>query len=165
MTVKVPVDGVDLSGTTAFSHALSTRPTFDPEFAEILIGGMGANVNARNRYGETCAHEAVKLPATASKAERAKAAQAIKWFLEHGGNIDIADTDGFTSRGALRFEEVWKVVDEEDRRRREVDGCAFCAREGELMRCARCKKAKYCGKPRGCNVGDWARHKKECKAT
>lgn len=159
------MDGVDLSGTTALSHALSTKPAFDPEFAEILLGGLGANVNARNRYGETCAHDAVKLPPTASKADRTKAGQAIEWFLGHDGNIDIADTDGFTPRGALWFEEVWKVVEKEDRRRQDVDGCAFCGRAGELMRCTRCKKAKYCPKPRGCNVGDWARHKRVCKTT
>ncbi|KAK3402390.1 hypothetical protein B0T20DRAFT_467257 [Sordaria brevicollis] len=44
--------------------------------------------------------------------------------------------------------------------------CTFCGRPkntdngGELMKCSKCDKAQYCSK--GCQTGDWKRHKKEC---
>ncbi|THH01694.1 hypothetical protein EW026_g1051 [Hermanssonia centrifuga] len=44
---KVPVNGRDLSGSTAMNHAISTKPVFDPDFAEILYEG-GGDVNDRN---------------------------------------------------------------------------------------------------------------------
>ncbi|KAG6901960.1 hypothetical protein C0995_006189 [Termitomyces sp. Mi166 len=47
-TAKVPVDGVDLSGTTALSHCFSTKPGFDLEYAQILYEA-GGDVNNRNR--------------------------------------------------------------------------------------------------------------------
>jgi hypothetical protein len=54
--VKVPVDGTDVSGTTALAHSISTHPAFDPEFAQILYDA-GGDVNMRNRYGATPAHD------------------------------------------------------------------------------------------------------------
>ena len=42
-------------------------------------------------------------------------------------------------------------------------GCGMARKEGgsELMKCAKCKEASYCGKK--CQKGEWAEHKKECK--
>ncbi|CCL99798.1 uncharacterized protein FIBRA_01822 [Fibroporia radiculosa] len=53
---KVPVDGTDLSGSQAIYHAISTKPAFDPEYAQILYDA-GADACHRNRYGGTAAHE------------------------------------------------------------------------------------------------------------
>ena len=57
---QVPVNGRDVSGTTAMHHAISTKPSFDPEFAQILYDA-GGDVMIRNRYGETAVFEAVKI--------------------------------------------------------------------------------------------------------
>jgi hypothetical protein len=48
----VPVDGGDLSGTHALSHAISTKPALDFEYAQLLYDA-GGEINNRNRYGGT----------------------------------------------------------------------------------------------------------------
>lgn len=43
--------------------------------------------------------------------------------------------------------------------------CAACGKAGSLVKlrsCTGCKKVWYCGKE--CQVSDWRRHKKDCKA-
>lgn len=47
-TARVPVDAGDVSGTTALSHAFSTKPGFDLEYAGMLYDA-GGDVNHRNR--------------------------------------------------------------------------------------------------------------------
>ncbi len=97
---KVPVNGRDLSGSTAMNHAISTKPVFDPDFAEILYEG-GGDVNDRNRYGCTPAHEIIMImDARNSQAVRAPVG-AMRWFLSHGGNLDIKDNEGVTARGTF----------------------------------------------------------------
>ncbi|KAI0636295.1 hypothetical protein C8Q77DRAFT_1192027 [Trametes polyzona] len=174
--VKVPVDGTDLSGSTALHHAISTKPSFDPEYAQMLYDA-GGDVNHRNRYGGTPAHEQIMTWDPRNRQVVRRAATALKWFLEHGGNIDIKDTDGTFPRGmvdntrrlsagGIRME-TWKVVDDEDRRRKRLQGkiCTFCGRapqgEGTLRSCAACKTVQYCSVT--CQKGDWPHHKPHCK--
>ncbi|KAJ7857464.1 hypothetical protein B0H14DRAFT_2751205 [Mycena olivaceomarginata] len=49
-TAKVPVNAPDLSGTLAVSHAISTKPALDTEYAQLLFDA-GGDLNNRNRYG------------------------------------------------------------------------------------------------------------------
>ena len=106
---QVPVNGRDVSGTTAMHHAISTKPSFDPEFAQILYDA-GGDVMIRNRYGETAVFEAVKVmdPDDAEQVERASG--AIEFYLTHGGNMDIKDNDGAGARDVLEkiFRLYWK---------------------------------------------------------
>ncbi|KAI0667949.1 hypothetical protein C8Q78DRAFT_1081818 [Trametes maxima] len=174
--VKVPIDGVDLSGSTALHHAILTKPAFEPDYAQILYDA-GADVNQRNRYGGTPAHEAAMTWDVRNREVVHRAADALAWFLAHGGNIDTRDTDGNTvramidktralSRANLRLD-TWKVVDDEDKRRRREakDICAFCGRPPctavKLLSCSACKKAQYCSQ--ACQKGDWPNHKTHCK--
>lgn len=177
---KVPVDGVDLSGSQALHHCISTKPAFDPELAQMLHDA-GGDVNARNRYGGTTAHEIVLVYDLYDRAKMQRSADALKWFLDHGGNVDIADGDGATARRcivhlrqkvagagrrAIRLP-MWGVLDSEDRRRKRLADsiCGFCGRDDvKLMTCSRCKKMKYCAPPRKCQNADWANHKRSCKA-
>ena len=55
-TAKVPVDGTDLSGTTALMHSISTKPYLDTDFAKLMLEN-GADVNHRNRFGCNVAHD------------------------------------------------------------------------------------------------------------
>ncbi|PSS34020.1 hypothetical protein PHLCEN_2v1924 [Hermanssonia centrifuga] len=178
---KVPVNGRDLSGSTAMNHAISTKPVFDPDFAEILYEG-GGDVNDRNRYGCTPAHEIIMImDARNSQAVRAPVG-AMRWFLSHGGNLDIKDNEGMTARGtftktcamhrsagSFSINEVSKVVEQDDRRRKQLGDrcCTFCGREPDgkvkLLACSRCKITKYCSLPRNCQKGDWPVHKVTCK--
>lgn len=163
---KVPVDGVDLSGSTALYHSVSTKPALDLEYAQMLYDG-GANVNAVNRYGGTVAHEVAMI--WNARTPNPKAADSMKWILEHGGNVEVADGDGVTVRTIVEkmrpFKQpIVKVVDDETKKRKERDGCTFCGMTGTLSKCGRCKAARYCPKPKSCQTGDWPRHKKECKA-
>lgn len=43
----------------------------------------------------------------------------------------------------------------------EKDGCFNCGKGGELMRCSRCRKARYCTAE--CQKTDWKKHKAACK--
>ncbi|KAI0353694.1 hypothetical protein OH77DRAFT_578686 [Trametes cingulata] len=173
---KVPVDGTDLSGSTALHHAISTKPAFEPEYAQILYDA-GGDVNHRNRYGGTPAHEQIMTWDPRDKAVVRRAATALKWYLDHGGNIDIKDTDGKSPRSmvdstrrlaqaGLRMD-TWKVVDDEDRRRQSLAGqiCSFCGRaprgDAALLTCSACRTARYCASP--CQKGDWPHHKLRCR--
>ncbi|KAF8885876.1 hypothetical protein CPB84DRAFT_1816775 [Gymnopilus junonius] len=155
---NVPVDGKDLSGSPALTHVFSTKPAFDLEYAQILYDA-GGDVNTRNRYGGIVAHEI--------------ATQALQWFLSHGGNLDIADGDGMTPRFMCERQNATvpalkRLAHQEDERRK-LKGdlrCALCGRDGvTLLKCGRCKKAKYCDpKTLACQKLDWPNHKKTCKA-
>ncbi|KAF8992360.1 hypothetical protein BDQ17DRAFT_1369607 [Cyathus striatus] len=171
-TVEVPVDGKDYSGTTALSHCFSTKPAFDLEYAQLLYDA-GGDVNNRNRYGGTVAHEIVMVYQARDKQVVQKAVDALNWFLQHGGNVDIADGDGCTARLAATSIEraapqLINAIKREDkiRQAKGLAACACCGREDPtLMACSRCKKVRYCSpKVRGCQKWDWPRHKKGCKA-
>ncbi|KAK0193280.1 hypothetical protein F5146DRAFT_375679 [Armillaria mellea] len=175
-TARVPVDGTDLSGTRALSHCFSTKPGFDLEYAQILHDADG-DVNSRNRYGSTVAQEIVQVYRADDPDAVSRAHAALDWFLRHGGNIDLADEDGFTVRRTITttlrkipaLREITKLVDAEDARRRALGDacCATCARTGEsttLARCGKCKKVRYCLPGlRACQALDWPKHKKTCK--
>ncbi|RDL35930.1 Uncharacterized protein BP5553_06542 [Venustampulla echinocandica] len=92
----VPVDSTDLSGTTAFMHSISTKPYWDPEFAGIMLKA-GAEINRRNRYGCVAAHDIV-MARDYSTAGQRKTVEALKWFVENGGDLDIKCGDGVSPR-------------------------------------------------------------------
>jgi len=184
--VKVPVDGTDLSGAQAIYHAISTKPTFDPEYAQILHDA-GGDVNARNRYGDTAAAEMAMLRGYDAETKK-RARDALAWFFAHGGNLDVPNNDGVSARWVMSSSHqqvvqaygvnrsqmdfpMWDIVLEEDERRKAlgIKACAFCARAQEggsgkaLLACSRCKSAAYCAPPRKCQKEDWKHHKGRCK--
>ncbi|KAH9841136.1 uncharacterized protein C8Q71DRAFT_846309 [Rhodofomes roseus] len=184
--MKMPVDGRDLSGATGLYHAISTKPAFDPEYAQILVDA-GGDVNARNRYGDTTAAEIAMLRDYGADGKQ-RARDALAWFFAHGGNVDVMNTDGVSARWvmatahqqmvqvtgvmrALAQLPMWDVVLQEDERRKALGmkACAFCARVKEegsgkaLLLCSRCKCVTYCAPPRKCQMDDWRHHKGRCK--
>ncbi|THH18965.1 hypothetical protein EW146_g2111 [Bondarzewia mesenterica] len=96
-TARIPVDGRDLSGTTALCHALATQPSFDAELAEILYEA-GGDVTARDRFGGTCGHGMAVIWDKSDRALVTKKVEAMKWWLSHGGNADVQDNDGMSVR-------------------------------------------------------------------
>jgi hypothetical protein len=171
-SANVPVDGTDLSGTTALGHSFSTKPGLDFDYAQMLYDA-GGDVNHRNRYGNTVGQEIVQVYMFKDRKVVGDAKKAFEWFLAHGGNIDIGDMDGQTVRGCI--EKLKGLVPglttlaEKEYKRRAARGdacCTTCGREDKkLLLCSRCKKATYCQPPgRMCQKLDWPRHKKECKA-
>ncbi|KAJ7715507.1 hypothetical protein DFH07DRAFT_1014712, partial [Mycena maculata] len=170
---KVSVDAGDLSGTQALSHAFSTKPAVDYEYAQLLYDA-GSDVNQRNRYGATVAHEITQIWAPQDPAVVARATTALTWFLEHGGSVDIADGDGMTVRHMVTRMKKFApqhvaLVGDVDRERkslaRTVEGCCgLCARQDPAQwRCGRCKKVQYCSPGvRACQKLDWPHHKKTC---
>jgi hypothetical protein len=92
LEAKVPVDTTDLSGTTAFMYSISTKPYWDSEFADIMVEA-GAAINHRNRYGGVAGHDIV-MARDFSPAGKKKTLDALKYFVEKGGDVNIADGDG-----------------------------------------------------------------------
>lgn len=172
---KVPVDGRDLSGSTALSHCYSTKPGFDLEYAEMLYKA-GGDVNNRNRYGTTTAHEIVQVYNRSDPSSVQRATKALEWFLSHGGNVDIADGDGISPRHICTtiksmVPQLFTVLEKEDAQRALKGNtcCSLCGQtpsaDEKLLVCGKCKKARYCSpKLRACQKLDWPKHKKECKA-
>ncbi|KAF8214865.1 hypothetical protein K438DRAFT_1802263 [Mycena galopus ATCC 62051] len=169
-TAKVPVDGPDLSGTLALSHAISTKPALDTEFAQLLFDA-GGDLNNRNRYGSTSAHEICTVWTPKDAAVVLRATEALKWFLDHGGNVDIADSDGMVVRDLVSRSKpimpgLHALVVASDRERKKRAGCcALCGRVANdtMKRCGRCKVARYCPpEARACQKIDWPHHKKHC---
>ncbi|EKM77942.1 hypothetical protein AGABI1DRAFT_121629 [Agaricus bisporus var. burnettii JB137-S8] len=126
----VPVDGKDVSATTALTHSFSIKPTFDLEYAQVLFDA-GGDVNERNRYGSTAAHEIVQL-LTDDPQSKENATESFQWFLSHGGNVDVADSDGMVVRDLCESICVFmpgfmKAIDKEDERRAALKGscCTF----------------------------------------
>ncbi len=168
----VPVDGKDLSGTTALSHSFSTKPASDFDYAQLLYDA-GGDVNERNRYGGIVAHEIATVYPPFSSDAKKLALESMKWFLSHGGNASIADADGMAPRSMCErlqrvIPELMNVVKKEEQRRKLIEGvcCTLCgSQNAKLLICSRCGKARYCSpRQRSCQKLDWPRHKIICKA-
>ncbi|TVY12856.1 Protein translocase subunit SecA [Lachnellula arida] len=94
---RVPVDATDhqdLSGTTAFMYAVSTKPYWDREFADLLLEA-GADVNHRNRYGCVAGHDIVMASDYSAEGKR-KTVDALRYFVERGGDVNVAEGNGIT---------------------------------------------------------------------
>jgi MYND finger len=173
---KVPVGATDASGTTALAHSISTHPSFDPELAQILYDA-GGDVNLRNRYGATPGH-AMCMVLSLDERDLWRTEKALAWFVAHGGNVDVKDSDAcsprmaagitakrFASKGGNKLLMILEKEDNRRGRRRDIC-CMFCGREDvKLLQCGRCKEAKYCESTlRLCHKSDWPRHKLGCNA-
>lgn len=86
-----------MSGTTGLMHSISTKPYFDPEFAQIMLDA-GGDINRRDRFGGIAAHDITTVQLLYDHTAHEKAGRALQWFLEHGGNLDIEDGDGTCAR-------------------------------------------------------------------
>ena len=91
---KVDTDGTDLSGTSALMHSISTKPYLDTDFATLMLEG-GADINRRNRYACTTAHDIVMVWPGQSEG---RAVVALQCFVEKGGDVEIKDEDGLSAK-------------------------------------------------------------------
>ena len=89
--------GTDLSGTSALKASISTKPYFDPEFAQLMLDA-GGDINRRDRFGMVAAHDITTVQLLYDQNAHQTAGRAMQWYLEHGGNLDIEDGDGITGR-------------------------------------------------------------------
>ncbi|TVY36492.1 Protein translocase subunit SecA, partial [Lachnellula cervina] len=94
LEARVPVDTTDLSGTTTFMYAISTKPYWDREFADILLEA-GADVNHRNRYGCVAGHDIVMARDYSAEGKK-KTVDALTYFVEKGGDVNVAEGNGIT---------------------------------------------------------------------
>ena len=61
----------------------------------------GGDINHRNRFGCTASQDIVEIYQF-DPASKAKASEALKWFLAHGGSPDIEDGDGISAKYLVR---------------------------------------------------------------
>ncbi|KAJ7632036.1 hypothetical protein B0H17DRAFT_1187614 [Mycena rosella] len=169
-TARVPIDGADVSGSQALSIAISTKPLVDFEYAQLLYDA-GGDVNNRNRYGATTAHEIILIWDPEDKSAIARATGALEWFLAHGGNVNVADSDGLRVRNLIMpfAPGLDKLIAAADRERKvraiSPEGCCgFCGRNDlKILKCGKCKAVQYCvPSVRACQKLDWPYHKKNC---
>lgn len=156
----VPVDGSDVTGSTALYWAISSKPYAQIGFAQILFD-VGGSVNQRNRFGCTAASEIVQ----------GTNADMMRWFVEHGGDVEQKDNDGMSPMMLVNHlgesARVLREVIERGRGDRDGSQCTNCGRvrgveqEG-LMQCKRCRGVRYCGVE--CQTVDWRGHRSVCRA-
>lgn len=78
-------------------HSISTKPNFDPEFAQLMLDA-GADINQRDRFGGVVGHDIVTVQLLYDHTAHEKAGRALQWFLEHGGDLDIKDGEDISAR-------------------------------------------------------------------
>jgi hypothetical protein len=163
--LKVPVEGKDVLGCTALYWAISTKPYAEPEFAQILFDA-GGSVNTKSRFSATAAAEIGQADV---HQDTSKNVEMMKWYVQHGGDVETKDTDGMNVKGLVEMmrgkvpgmAEVIKA----GRGVRKEGQCTTCGRspkEGKAFAaCGKCRKARYCSPE--CQKVDWKAHKKACK--
>lgn len=165
--LKVPVDGKDVLGSTALFWAISTKPYVQPEFAQILFDA-GGSVNTKNRFNATPASEIAQADL---HGDTTKNVQMMKWYIEHGGDIENKDSDGMSVKILVemmkkKVPQMAEVI-QNGRGERKEGNCTTCGRspkgEKTFPACAKCKKARYCSQE--CQKVDWKMHKKTCVAS
>jgi hypothetical protein len=164
--LKVPVDGKDVVGSTALFWAISTKPYVQPEFAQILFDA-GGSVNTKNRFNATPGAEIAQADV---HGDTSKNVQMMKWYIEHGGDVDAKDTDGMSIRTLVdmmktKVPAMSKVLRDGKGPRKdgECTNCGRSSKDGKVFSaCGKCKKARYCSQE--CQKVDWKTHKKVCQA-
>ncbi|KAI6026975.1 ankyrin [Pisolithus marmoratus] len=144
-----PLDVPDIVGHTALHHAC-TPPDIKLRFVKLLLQS-GANVNARNRYGEIPLFFALQ----------GGDAELTDLLMEHGANMDIEDANGDSPRKmyVVFGAEVTATIRKWERRKR----CGNCGTEQSgLRQCARCHTVRYCSVE--CQRSHWPTHRPNCHA-
>jgi hypothetical protein len=163
--LKVPVEGKDVLGCTALYWAISTKPYEQPEFAQILFDA-GGSVNTKNRFNATSAGE---IGQAEVHQDTSKNVRMMKWYVQHGGDVEAKDTDGMNVKGLVEMMRG-KVPGMAQaiqggrgaRKEGECTNCGRSAKDGKpLSACGKCRKATYCSQE--CQKADWKAHKKACK--
>ena len=114
--------GTDITGMTALMYSICTKPYFDPEFAQVMFDA-GGDINRRDRYGGTAAHDITTVQLLYRKGSHERAGLALQWFLEHGGNLDIEDGEGMCARHVIaKLEETDRTLKGTVERFEEIKG-------------------------------------------
>ncbi|KIY44244.1 hypothetical protein FISHEDRAFT_67841 [Fistulina hepatica ATCC 64428] len=167
-----PVDLEDIAGYTALFHVTMNHLAHIPLARKLIAAG--ADVNHRNRYGETALMGPFQNNIIPS----------IDLLMEHGASLDIVDADDIVPRTfQLRCgPQVTAAVQRWVRRRAGTEAamedkvCDHCKRpppasasssgkggqSGSLRQCSSCHTVRYCSKE--CQRADWPRHKPLCKS-
>ena len=140
--------GTDLTGTTALVYSICTKLYFNLEFAQIMLDA-GGDINRRDRFGATAAHDITTIQLLWSKGAHERAGLALQWFLEHGGNLDIEDGEGMCARRIIaKLEETDRtlkgVVDRFEEKKGEGTTIARPTARNSPCPCGSGRKFKKC---------------------
>lgn len=163
--LHVPVDGTDITGSSALYWSISTKPYAIPAFASILFDA-GASVNQRNRFGASAAGEIGQVDFSA---DTQRNVDMMRWYVQHGGDVDAKDNDGMNVRMLVdmmrkRVPGMAGVLEKGrgERGKGACENCGRAERERKWAVCKRCKGVRYCSVE--CQKVDWRGHRKGCRA-
>jgi ankyrin repeat protein len=149
----LPLSVPDIGGFTSLHHCIASASqrtnSFDPatkEKAMRKILTSGADVNYRNRWGDTALHNALQRGDT----------PGIDLLMEHGADIDIPDGNGLTVRNiylntgatVAAAMEKW-LLKRSGKEKAPMTGkvCEECGANDKLLRnCSGCLPVQYCSR-------------------
>ncbi|KAJ6501458.1 hypothetical protein C8R47DRAFT_970205 [Mycena vitilis] len=148
----------DIVGSTALFHA-TTSPDPRDDLSRCLVKN-GADVNHRDRFGETCLLGSMQSNVIAS----------VELLLESDADVDIAGADGLSPRmyylscgpEVVAVMAKWlrkRAGTEAPRTEKRCDSCG--SSPPSLLNCGRCAVARYCS--RECQGEAWRTHKRSCR--
>ena len=157
-----PVDSKDVAGHTCVHMCTGKFGNKDTcEMAKYLLM-KGANINIKNRFGETA------LFATVQNMNY----ECVDWLLENGADPDVYDNDGLhlfkhaqtipgmREKMTAYTHKLAKKKRDEAAKEGTYRKCTGCQKDTS-KRCSGCYLVWYCG--RECQISSWNDHKKECK--
>ena len=165
LSLGVDVNVRDVAGFTPLHHCCQLFGNdVTLQMAEILIKA-GAEVDAKNRFGETPLWESTinnKL-------------DFISLLLKYGANHSVKDNDGCSPQDKAYgnpqimriFGEAEKIQAKKERKAEKdnsgarLSACSVCQTGRDTKKCTGCFSVWFCG--RECQLSAWPDHKKKCK--
>lgn len=147
------VDSRDLVGYTPLGLVADDKATKDSIVMVPLLVSLGADVDAKNRFGEPIITDAIA----------GGNLLAYKAMMDAGADLEAQDRAGVTVLIKTKMSPAFNKASIGERREKMLseEACATCGKKGVSKYCASCRKLYYCS--RSCQVKDWKQgHKAKC---
>lgn len=139
------IDSRDLCGYTPLGNAVSFKATEASVKLVPLFMSLGANINARTRFGEPISTDAISFGNTVA----VDALMAAGADFEQTDNLRMSLTEKATC--SLPLGKAY--VDMHRQKMLSEEACDGCGKSGVSKFCSKCRKVYYCS--RACQVKGW----------